>query len=235
MEIPNFPECDHTLVQSLFQHSDYDLVRLLQQHPESGRYFTTIFCRYSPVVYSLIRHSARSPVQSEYLFALTWRHILHELMGIDLPAEGDKAAFALQGWLINLTAACINQTDVPEVESIHYSLKETSPPFWCYVSQALDQLQPVQRLMVVMAQTFHWSETRIAAYLQAEGQPISPKLVQSQLTVAYQALEMALPDDVRAIYLEVMPAQDSEPSELDELLDMSDLDFSPTTLNPSGE
>ena len=78
----------------------------LKQHPEDGKYFTAVFCRYSPVVYTLIRHSARSTVQSEYLFALTWRHILYELSGLDLPAE-PPADFSLQAWLVNLTAASI--------------------------------------------------------------------------------------------------------------------------------
>jgi hypothetical protein len=85
VNIPNFPECDHTLVQSLYHLSDRELVMLFKQNADAGRYFTAIFCRYSPIVYSLIRHSARSPVQAEYLFAVTWRHILHELGGLDWP------------------------------------------------------------------------------------------------------------------------------------------------------
>lgn len=225
-------------MKSLFHQSDYDLVQNLQQDPASGRYFTALFCRYSPVVYSLIRHSARSPVQADYLFALTWRHILNELPGLELPppteagspVEGGDAqpAFSLQSWLINFTAAGINQFVVPEVESIHYSLKEASPPLWCYVSQALDQLKPMHRLIVLMAQTFHWSETRIAAYLQAEGQQISPTGVQRQLAEAYRNLEAALPEDIRAIYLGAEAAEGavSSVSELDELMDLSDLDLS---------
>lgn len=235
MDIPNFPECDHPLVKSLFHQSDYDLVRNLQQSPASGRYFTALFCRYSSVVYSLIRHSARSPVQSDYLFALTWRHILNELPGLDLPSpvaapvDTDAGAtFSLQSWLINFTAACINQSAVPEVESIHYSLKEATPPLWCYVSQALDQLEPMHRLIVLMAQTFHWSETRIAAYLQAEGQQISPAGVQRQLIEAYRALEAALPEDIRAIYLEAADFSGNR-SEIDDLMDISDLDLSAAT------
>ena len=244
MDIPNFPECDHTLVKSLFHHSDYDLVQSLQQNPDSGRYFTALFCRYSPVVYSLIRHSARSPVQSGYLFALTWRHILHELGGIELPPhdpaaqasptpDQEKASeFSLQSWLINLTASCINQTDLPDVESIHYDLSAASPPLWCYVSYALDRLQPMHRLIVVMSQTFHWSETRIAAYLQAEGARISPKGVQQQLEAAYRSLEAALPEDIRAIYLSA--DDQSGLTVLDDLLDVSGIDLGTETDAPSG-
>ncbi|MEO0759849.1 MAG: sigma-70 family RNA polymerase sigma factor [Cyanobacteria bacterium J06648_16] len=230
MDIPNFPECDHAVVKALFEQSDYALVQNLQQHPEQGRYFTALFCRYSPVVYSLIRHSARSPVQSDYLFALTWRHILNELSGVELPAQAaDAPDFSLQGWLVNLTAACINQTDLPEVENIHYSLSEASPPLWCYVGRSLDQLQPVHRLMVLMAQTFHWSETRIAAYLQAEGTRISPEQVRQQLTQAYRLLESALPEDIRAIYLSADAPAAAADDDLSDLLDLSGLDLSPAT------
>lgn len=215
MQIPNFPECNHRLVKSLFHYSDQELLTLFQRHPEAGQYFTAIFCRYSPIVYSLIRHSARSPVQADYLFAITWRHIYHELGGLDLlavrppDARTEAEHLTLQSWLINVTALCINRIELPAVESIHYSLQAASPPFWCYVEQALEQLPPIQRLMVLMAQTFHWSETRIAAYLQAEGEVISPAEVKVQLQEGYQRLEEVVPEDIKAIYLQQEPKSDA--------------------------
>lgn len=226
--IPNFPECDHRLVQALHPLSDRELVQLFQRHSDSGRYFTAIFCRYSPMVYSLIRHSARSPVQAEYLFALTWRHILHELGGVQcadtLPDES-PAAFTLQNWLINITALCINQAMVPEVEAIHYSLNQATPPFWCYVEQALDRLSPVERLVAVMALTFRWSDNRIAAYLQAEGEPLTAADVRQKLAQAFQHLEAYLPDDIRQIYLGDGNLRPTPlPDDLDDLLSVPDLD-----------
>lgn len=206
MKLPNFPECNHSITQSLAHYSDQALLSAFQRNPDAGKYFTALFCRYSALVYSLISHTAKSPVQGEYLFALTWRHLLHELGGLELPpaetAKGEKSSFTLQNWIINVTALCINQALLPDVEAIHYSLAEASPPLWCYVERALDRLDPTQRLMVVMAKTFHWSETRIAAYLQAEGDRVSPAAVKGRLQVAYQQLEAALPDDIRSIYLE---------------------------------
>ncbi|MCC5663003.1 sigma-70 family RNA polymerase sigma factor [Nostoc sp. CHAB 5784] len=201
MQIPHFPEANHPLVKSLFHHSDHELLTLFQQNPDAGKYFTVIFCRYSPIVYTLIRHSARSPVQADYLFALTWRHIYYELGGLNLTAsESGEETLTMQNWLINMTAFCINEIKVPPTEAIHYSLQATSPPLWCYVQQALDQLPPVLRLIVLMAQTFHWSETRIAAYLQAEGEAIAPNVVANFLQEGYRVLEDKLPTDIRAIY-----------------------------------
>lgn len=202
MQIPHFPESNHPLVKSLFHHTDQELLDLFQHHPDDGKYFTVIFCRYSPIVYTLIQHSARSPVQADYLFALTWRHIYYELGGLNLkhPPLGQEG-LTLQNWLINITAMCINEIQLPPTEAIHYSLETTSPPLWCYVEQALDQLPPILRLMVLMAQTFHWSETRIAAYLQAEGEKITPPEVANFLEEGYRMLEDKLPADIRAIYL----------------------------------
>ncbi len=225
--IPNFPECDHRLVQALHHLSDRELVQQFQRHSDAGRYFTAIFCRYSPMVYSLIRHSARSPVQAEYLFALTWRHILHELGGVeypDLAAEGSADAFTLQNWLINITALCINQAVVPEVEAIHYSLDQATPPFWCYVEQALDCLPPLERLITVMALTFRWSENRIAAYLQAEGESLTAADVRQKLGQAFQHLEASLPEDIRQIYLDGGTLRPLPlPDDLDGLLNVPDL------------
>ncbi len=219
MQIPTFPECNHPVVKSLFHYSDHDLLTLFQRHPEAGQYFTAIFCRYSPIVYTLIQHSARSPVQADYLFAITWRHIYHELGGLDLRAVSPQRTgestepSTLQSWLINITAICINRVELPAVESIHYSLQAASPPLWCYVEQGLDQLPPVQRLMILMAQTFRWSETRISAYLQAEGERMSPAEVKTQLQDGYRHLEEVLPDDIRAIYLDQLSTLSESPDQ----------------------
>lgn len=207
MQIPAFPECNHSLVQSLHHHSDCELLRLFQQHPEDGKYFLAIFCRYSPIVYSLIQHSVRSPVQTHYLFAITWRHLFYELGGLNLSQNsGQNAAqsppVSLQNWLIQVTALCINRVELPAVEEINYSLQSATPPLWCFMEQALDGLTPRQRLVVLMAQTFHWSESRIAAYLQAEGEMISAHQVMQELEAGYQQLELALPEDICEIYLQ---------------------------------
>jgi hypothetical protein len=202
VQIPYFSEANHPLIKSLFHHSDQELLTLFQRYPEHGKYFTVIFCRYNSIVYTLIRHSARSPVQADYLFALIWRHIYYELGGLSLiNSDTGKESLTLQNWLINITAFCINEMKLPPSESIHYVLKDTSPPLWCYVEQALEQLSPMLRLIVLMSQTFHWSETRIAAYLQAEGEQISPPEVANFLQEGYRMLEEKLPADIRAIYL----------------------------------
>ncbi|MGA1410819.1 MAG: sigma-70 family RNA polymerase sigma factor [Prochlorotrichaceae cyanobacterium] len=204
MQIPKFPEAEHPLIQALARYSDRDLLILFQRHPDQGRYFTAIFCRYSPIVYTLIWHSLRSQVQGEYLFAQTWRHIYYELGGLDLRSLSGTG-FNLQNWLINITAHCINVANLPPVESIQYSLAAAPPVLWCYLDQALDRLPPLLRLMVIMAQTFRWSDTRIAAYLRAEGEKIPAAKVAEHLKTAYEQLEVEIPEDVRLLYCDANP------------------------------
>lgn len=209
MQLQTFPEYRHPLITALNHHSDQDLLTLLQRHPEVGKYFVALFCRYAPIVHTLIRHSVRSSVQADYLFAVTWRHIYYELGGLDLHEHStEEKPLTLQNWLIGITAACINRVELPPVEEIHYALQKASPPLWCYLEQALAQLLPIQRLMVLMAQTFHWSETRIAAYLQAEGDRVTAPEVKRQLEAAYRELEAVLPEDIRQIYLKQMTTRD---------------------------
>ena len=145
MEIPHFPESNHLLVQWLSHYSDRELLALFRRYPEQGKYFTAIFCRYSPIVYTLISHSARSPVQANYLFALTWRQLFSQMGGLTLGGEGDAQSHSFQTWLIDLTAVYIQQAELPSAESINYDLKTAAPPLWCYLEQALELLPPMIR------------------------------------------------------------------------------------------
>ena len=64
-----------------------------------------------------------------------------------------------------------------------------------------------------MAQTFEWSDTRISAYLQAEGEQMSPQDVQAELQTAYQELERSMPEDMRTVYLQHSPVVVPSPEE----------------------
>ena len=207
MQLPPLPELNHPTIQSLSQKSDQDLVTSFQRYSESGQYFAAIFCRYGQVLYTLMTTSTRSPVQADYLFAKTWEHIYNELRSLDLRAH--KPKLSLQSWLINIAAMMINRADLPPVEEIQYSLSTTPPVFWCYLNQALNQLPGDLRLVLLLSQTFRWSNTRIAAYLQAEGDNTSASDVQKQLARAYQAFDLALPEDIRDIYLSQRPSPET--------------------------
>ncbi len=199
MAVPTFPEVDHPLIQSLAKHKDITLITLFQRHPEEGKYFTALFCRYSLIIYALISHRITSPVQTDYLFAFSWRHIFYEMGGLFL-SEHQQESF--QNWLINMTVICLNEIEPPPVEQINYNLKTASPPLWCYLEQGLNRLPPLLRLILVMSENFHWSNIRIATYLQAESEIITHEEIPSLLAKAHRLLENSIPEDIKMIYLD---------------------------------
>lgn len=210
MQIPSFPEANHPLVQALTHYSDLDLLTLFQRYPEQGKYFTVIFCRYSSVIYSLIDKATRSPVQADYIFALTWRHIFHEMRHLDLQNEMNSDAESLQNWLITTTTMCLKGTELPPVESIHYDIKDSPPPLWCYLEQSLELIPSLARIILVLADNFQWSETQIAAYLQGKGDNLTPTDVKYWLEYGHECVLSELPQDIREIYFPQMPDDQGE-------------------------
>jgi hypothetical protein len=199
LSIPTFPESEHQIVESLAHCSDRELIDLHRAHPDQGRYFTALFCRYSAIVYSTIQHAVESRAQTDYLFAIVWRQIFTEIPRVQLPE--DPTATNWQSWLIDIAGRTIDRVEVPPAHQIRYSLSAAPPPLWCYLERGLDQISPLSRLIVVMTQSLKWNEQRIAAYLQGEGQKIPTVSIPTYLAEGYQRLEAALPEDIRSIYL----------------------------------
>jgi hypothetical protein len=201
MQVPEFLEAQHPLIQALSTQSDRELVYGFQQHQDKGQFFVAIFCRYAGLSYVLIRNMARAALQTDYLFARVWRNVFFELTYLDAgePPDGTDD-FSLQTWIFNKTALCINQEEAPSIESVQYALDIASPPLWCYLQVALDHLPPLQRLVLVLSQTFHWSDVRIAGFLQSEGESIEREALSQIKAEAYEVLTQTLPDDIKAIY-----------------------------------
>lgn len=201
--LPKLTELQHPIIQSLANLSDQALVALFEQHHrQKGQYFTAIYCRYAHLVFVLIKNPQRSPLQSEYLFTKTWQHLYQALKGPRVKAMPISPNSSLQSWIVRNAALGTQEAELPLIAYSRYSLPAAPPPLWCYLHAALDCLPASQRLMILMAKTFHWSETRISAYLQAEGELLSPAEVRVKLQAGYQQLETSLPEDIRAIYLE---------------------------------
>ncbi|ANV89437.1 RNA polymerase subunit sigma-70 [Picosynechococcus sp. PCC 8807] len=208
IQIPSFSETNHPLILALNHYSDSDLLTFCQRYLDQGKYFTGIFCRYAPLVYTLVGHGGRSPVQTDYLFALTWRQIFHEMRTLDLEAQGFQS---LQQWLLEVATAYQDQFEIPPVASINYDIKRTTPPLWCYLEQALDLVPPLPRLIVVLADHFHWSSTRISAHLQAEREYLTVEDVEDWLNQGRQLVLEELPTDIRTIYFpESLPQLNNE-------------------------
>ncbi len=201
LTLPTLPESQHQIIATLTECSDRELVSLHQLHPDRGKYFTALFCRYGAIVYSVVQHAAESPIQVEYLFAIAWRQIFHELSQVQLLP--DPEATNWQNWSIDITGKTIERVEVPFPAQIRYSLTEAPPPLWCYLERGLDRIPPVLRSIVVMTHCFKWNEQRISAYLQGEGETIAPTAIPAHLAEGCQQLEASLPQDIRDIYLAI--------------------------------
>lgn len=200
MKLPEFSEASHPLVRACLEQSDLTLVQGIQTHPDQGRHFVAIFCRYGALTYSLLRNKTRIALQVDYLFAQMWRNIFFEIRHLQVEADQSEG-FSLQTWIISKSALSIHQDELPAIETIQYSLDAASPPFWCYLQMALEELPPLSRLLLVLSQIFRWPEARIAAMLQAEGEDLEVEQVQPKLRYAYRHLQDALPEDIRTIYM----------------------------------
>lgn len=198
MRIPEFIEANHPLILSLRHQSDQELLRQYQEFPEQGKFFAAIFYRYQPIVYSLITQAVVNPEISNYLLAASWRQFFYELRGLVINLESPLNS--LQDWLIYHTNVYLKQVQLPEI--ITYDIYKTPPPLWCYVQEGLDSLHPLLRFILVMTEKFNWTQTRLASYLQAEGETISVGEIVYCLEQAYQYLESNLPEDIRLIYLD---------------------------------
>ena len=199
LSIPTFPEAHREILRELNDYSDRDLVSLHQLHPEQGKFFTALFCRYGAIVHSVVQHAVESQTQADYLFAIAWRQIFEELDRVKLST--DPVATNWQNWLIDITGNTIDRIEIPPADRIRYDLEAASPPLRCYLERALDRIPPLSRLIVVMNQSLKWNEQKICAYLQGEGQQIPVASIPHYLTEGYQQLAAAVPEDIREIYL----------------------------------
>lgn len=199
---PYFPEQRHPLVTELAGYDDLELLAAFQQHPECGRYFVALFCRYSSLLYALAARAAADAVQVDYLFAMTWRHIFYELRGLDADLLVAAGARSLRSWLVEMVGFCAQQVALPSPENIHYDLAAASPPLWCHLEGALDGLSPLERAVLLLTQSAGWPLERVAEQV-AISEPTPPSLesLEACLQSAQRRLERALPGDVREIYL----------------------------------
>jgi len=204
LSFPMMAERQHPLIQPLLTWSDEDLIKAFQDERDRGCYFIALYCRYAPLVYSVLQHHGKSAVQVDYLFAKTWHGLFLSLDLVEFTPEGiragDEEATSLRNWIVNRTATLV-QEDLPGIEHITYSLKDAPPPLWCYLEASLAYLPALTRLVLVTTQTFHWSLERVRAYLEVQGESETLESLQQHLEQGFEMLADRLPSDVRDIYL----------------------------------
>ncbi len=197
VQIPHFLEADHELIRSLKSVSDAELIQGCRQELGQAKFFTAFFCRYSAVIYSIVQHASKSSIQVDYIFARAWQNIFDQIQQLDY----DKLnTIVWQNWVVDVAGEFFDRYQVPPVEKIHYRLAAVPPPLFCYVERSLNLMPPLSRLVFMMANQWHWSLSRIASHLKAEGEQIEDWDLPRYLSDSQKAFEQTLPIDLQEIY-----------------------------------
>ncbi|WP_460193800.1 hypothetical protein [Thermosynechococcus sp. FA-CM-4201] len=204
LSFPMMAERQHPLIQPLLTLADEELIKAFQDERDRGCYFVALYCRYAALVYSVLQHHGRSPVQVDYLFAKVWHGLFFSFDLVEFTPEGvkvgDEEARSLRNWIVNRTATLI-QEELPGIEHITYVLQDAPPPLWCYLEASLAYLSPLSRLVLVTTQTFHWNLERVRAYLEVQGETYSLEELNQHLEEGLARIVEYLPPDIRQIYL----------------------------------
>lgn len=203
MKLPDFLESSHPLVSPLLDWDDEQLVTAFQTCPQEGKFFVAIFCKYAPLTYSLLTKRAPTQIQVEYIFAKVWRNLFFEMRSLcaDQMHGANPVNQGLQAWIFHRTALSIHTEDVPSIEAIPYSMDVAPLPFWCYVQIALDSISPLSRLVLVLTQTFRWTQPKILSFLSSEGTSLTRTELEDLLNQAQSELNDAVPQDIQEIYV----------------------------------
>jgi hypothetical protein len=213
--IPSFAEANHQLVRSIQHYSDRELVRSYRQEPQQARFFVALFCRYSSITYSIIQHMAGDRIQIDYLFALAWQRVFDRLEQLE---DSEVNRIQWQNWIVSTAGELINEEHlIVPMNQIDYRLEEVSPPLRCYVEHSLNLMQPLLRLVFMMSERWHWSTTKIASQLQAEGEDISEMDVPLYISESQKAFTKTLPTDLLDIYRPPGSILDEESLDIDTL------------------
>jgi hypothetical protein len=187
------------MVRGLASYSDYQLLELFQANPLSARYFVGLFCRYSPLVETLLPEFKSSKTQilwQQYL----WQHLHGWFLQVRLqPNEG--LSLSLQEEIRH----CLDEFSIPDEQSLSEGEAILSPVLNCYLMLGLTSLAPPLRFILVLHDRFHWSVPQISAQLEREGYASSVEEVQAKIEEARQLLFQAIPVDIRALYLTSRP------------------------------
>ncbi|NJK64891.1 MAG: hypothetical protein HC921_21285 [Synechococcaceae cyanobacterium SM2_3_1] len=203
-----WPECRSSLVRGLSIYSDHELVTHLQNHPEQGRYFIALFCRFERQLDAQLRTYPLQLTESQRHWI--WQQLFLELSQLRL---SHPEGLTLPTWFAQqvdrlmsvVEVAPKEQSDQESFSEREQALAEISPVLGCYIQQALAKLPPDQRFVLVLHDTFRWSEHQILTQLRQEGFPLSSAATLNLIQEARQTLFRELPGDIRALYLRTRP------------------------------
>ena len=195
-----FPEINHELMIPLQSLDDLQICQKWQQEPSKYRYLLAIFYRY----YQL-QNIFEIDLNVQYLidkyYVQLWYFIFDELFAnISLQVPNTlkdtirllTESFFLKEKIANETLKADNQINR---ENIRYL-----PLQYC-LEKALNQLSPLERIIIIARDKFVWEEGKIVQYLQQQKQSITLSELNAYYAQAHSRLLNSLPTDIITIYL----------------------------------
>lgn len=193
------PEVNHELIVSLQEVDDFTLWKIWQQNQDQARYLIAIFCRYFNLLNDSTMGLNNLNIIHQY-FEQVWYFIFEKLARESLENYSNLAEMIVSSVSDFLTQEqiIINYSE----DSRLYDENKRYIPLKYYLRKSLEELSPLERLVIVTEDKFGWKEEQIIDYLQKRQKNIVASELQGIYTKAYSRLINALPTDVVTIYLE---------------------------------
>lgn len=195
-----FPEVNHALIQPLLAMDDSQLLDLWQQYPRQGKYSVAIFCRYTPETFAMLNQIASGTI-TEHLFTYSWQIILGKLSLVFLNQEKENLPQSLQSWIESVINSVIEEHQTLQIIPPKPTLPTRYFPLQFYLEQALPEIHPFYRLIIVTKEKFAWQDTQLLNYLQRKGYTLSSQELRDYYTQGYHSLLKHIPEDILDIYL----------------------------------
>ena len=195
-----FPEINHELMIPLQSLDDEQICHKWLQEPDKYRYLLAIFYRY----YQL-QNSFDIDLNVQYLidkyYVQLWYFIFDELftnISLSVPnALKDTIQLLIESFFLKEEIANEKLTADNQInqENIRYL------PLQYFLAKALNNLSPLERIILITKDKFGWEEDKILQYLQQQNQPMSLSELKSYYTQAHFRLVNNLPTDIITICL----------------------------------
>ncbi|WP_287128710.1 SPOR domain-containing protein [Candidatus Cyanaurora vandensis] len=180
--------CQAELILQLRECTDEELVELARTHPEEGRYLLCLYCRYQSLVESLVASSQQAPVMA----ATVWVQVRSKLTTLNIQER------KFLSWLTVLSADTLTQV-LRGNQKLLTSASTANPVTLAYVDQALQQLSPPERFMVIFHDVYQWPLAQIRSWLTEQQWTVPASQLTLYLQQAHQRLLANLPPDLKTL------------------------------------
>ncbi|WP_218081528.1 SPOR domain-containing protein [Anthocerotibacter panamensis] len=183
------PACQSGLVLQLREFTDEELIGFALANPQEGRYLLCLYCRYRSLVESIVTSSQ----QSQVMAGTVWVQVRRRLDRLNVQEN------KFLSWLTALSADTLTQV-LRGNQKLLTTVSAANPVVLAYIDQALQQLSPPQRFVVILHDAYQWSLAQIKSWMADQQWNLPVNQIASSLQQARQVLIATLPLDLRTLF-----------------------------------